>query len=228
MLTPKKTPSLIPFQRWEIDDIVNIFHLHEVVNHSALQAWLLAGEHPVPETELHLSLLTTLKEQLLLNVGTWNEEELKLKFIAQIMFIVNYDQPPLYKSFAERPLKARLGDVQVGGNVDFMVATGIARPQQPFFFLHEYKRQRGRDGDPLAQLLIEMMAARELNHLQRTLYGCYVLGADWYFVILDGLQYSVSRAYDASQQDIFSVVAILRQIKNYIATWLGESGVQAA
>jgi hypothetical protein len=56
----------------------------------------------------------------------------------------------------------------------------------------------------------------------KPLYGCYNIGRIWFFVILAGKEYSVSRAYDATQtDDLADMVAILKKVKVYIHQVLG-------
>ena len=100
--------------------------------------------------------------------------------------------------------------------MDFVVAVGKSKPIQPFFFLHEYKRTRGRDNDPLAQLLVEMLVARELNDHSYPLYGCYVQGRNWFFVVLDGQKYSESIAFDATKAEVFTMLCVLKEAKAII------------
>lgn len=108
-----------------------------------------------------------------------------------------------------------------------MVATGKANPKQPFFFLQEFKPQKGAKCDPLAQVLTAMLVARELNSAQRPkqepLYGSYIIGRDWFFVMLLEQQYVVSRSFDSTQEDIYRIIAILRRMKHYIEEWLNDA-----
>jgi hypothetical protein len=121
-------------------------------------------------------------------------------------------------------MTAVVNDIKLTGRVDFVLATGKTKPIQPFFFLHEYKKERGSDNDPRAQLLVEMLAARELNQTGYPLYGCYVVGRNWFFVVLDGNEYSESLEYSAVQDDIFQIFSILREAKAII-TRLAEEYV---
>jgi hypothetical protein len=100
--------------------------------------------------------------------------------------------------FAQRKFEAIINDWQVNGVVDFVVARGLQNPVQPFFFLHEYKQERKRDNDPLGQLLIAMVVAQHQNEAKIPLYGCYVVGRNYFFVALYGQEYSVSNAYNAA------------------------------
>ncbi|EDN69433.1 hypothetical protein BGP_0675 [Beggiatoa sp. PS] len=102
------------------------------------------------------------------------------------------------------------------GNADFLVASGTQSPKEPFFFIHEYKKQLDTSNDPLGQLLAEMVAAQKLNHHSHPIYGAYIIGRHWYFVILDNTSYAESLAYDATKAEITEIVSILRHTKTII------------
>jgi hypothetical protein len=98
-----------------------------------------------------------------------------------------------------------------------MVATGTYEPEQPYFFLHEYKRYKGSEADPLGQLLIAMIAAQHLNEEGLPLYGCFVAGETWRFVLLEGKEYGVSKGYDATnEQELHIIWNILQHTKQII------------
>ena len=82
--------------------------------------------------------------------------------------------------------------------------------------MHEYKRSQGTEADPLGQLLIAMVAAQRLNADGQPLYGCYVIGKFWHFVLLEGQTYSVSQGYDATDAGelriIWSVLVHTKQL----------------
>ncbi len=214
MMTTKPNNDLpfISFDQWDVDGIEQELGLRYVRLHPTLTEWTSAA----PDiTAGQRELLLELRGVLFDNVDAWNEEELKMKFISHILWIAQLDQTR-YKGFLERPLRARLGNVEVGGKVDYMVATGKMNPKEPFFFLHEYKRSRGRDNDPLGQLLVAMLAARELNAITEPMFGCYVVGRDWFFVVIDGDAYSTSDAYLATRDDIFLIVGFFQAMKRRI------------
>jgi hypothetical protein len=121
-----------------------------------------------------------------------------------------------YKAFLGRKLSANFKDEILSGNVDFVIATGKVEPKHPFFFIHEYKQEKKKDNDPLGQLLVAMVTAQIRNNEDRPIMGCYIVGRFWFFVILDANQYSVSLAYDATQDDIKNIYAILKKARNYI------------
>jgi len=142
-----------------------------------------------------------------------------MQAISHILYIVDYASDE-YTIFSKRPLKAILEDVELYGRVDFMLATGRQKPIQPFFFIHEYKQERKGDSDPKGQLLAELLTAQVNNEYKFPMYGCYVVGRNWFFMVLDGKKYSVSNAFNASDQDIYQIIAILRKIKEYIKVWI--------
>ncbi len=87
----------------------------------------------------------------------------------------------------------------------------------PYFFIHEYKREIDASGDPLGQLLIAMVGAWRQNEETFPLYGCYVVGRNWFFVLLEDNQYAVSNAFNSTQDDIFQIYSILEEIKQRTA-----------
>ncbi|MCU0426050.1 MAG: hypothetical protein MUF71_10540 [Candidatus Kapabacteria bacterium] len=201
------------FERWTIDEVEREFHLTEQRQHPKLLAWLESAPKLTPEEIVAIEPYRALLEE---NAYFWNEEELKIRCIGPLLEQVKFDNHR-YKSFFERSLKAMVNGETLSGIVDFMVASGKGVPQEPYFFLQEYKPQRGRVGDPLAQVLVAMVAATSLNSsLPHTLYGGYVIGRQWFFLILSGDSYSISKGFDASQNDVFQIVAILKRAKEYI------------
>ena len=109
----------------------------------------------------------------------------------------------------------------LGGRVDFVLAKGKQKPTKPYFFIHEYKQETKKgSSDPKGQLLSEMLVAQVKNEDKNPVYGCYVLGRSWFFVVLNHSEYAVSNAYNASDEDIYKIIAILRKVKEYIQAML--------
>jgi hypothetical protein len=128
-----------------------------------------------------------------------------------------------FNLFHERPLKAKVKDYSVSGIVDGMVAYGDTEPSHPYFFLHEYKRMKQSEADPLGQLLIAMIAARELNQDGKPIYGCYIIGSYWRFVLLDGDTYAQTQGYDASDPgELRTIWLILDKTKQIIIQRIAE------
>ena len=120
------------------------------------------------------------------------------------------------KFFAERPLSATIDKIELNGKVDGLIASGRRVPKQPYFCLHEYKKEEDPDGDPAGQALAAMLVAQELNHHEQPVYGGYVKGSIWYFMALQGLEYSISYSYVATREDIFDIFQALKALKAMI------------
>ena len=71
--------------------------------------------------------------------------------------------------------------------------------------------------DPVGQLLVAMVATQSLNVKHRPLYGVYVVGKLWRFVILDGKEYVESADLNAIEEaDLFKIFSMLKRCKSYI------------
>jgi hypothetical protein len=64
--------------------------------------------------------------------------------------------------------------------------------------------------------LIAIHQANKRDHFEFPLYGVYVIGQFFYFVIFDGETYAKSKPFLSSRSDIFKIYALLKQVKNYI------------
>jgi hypothetical protein len=204
------------FERWTIDEVEKFFGIHQTFKNATLDAWL---QSTIALTEAERNTLDSLRQTALENIEFWNEEDLKMKFIAFLLALVPFDERH-YKGFLERTIKATVKGEVLSGIVDYIVATGKAEPQVPFFFLQEYKPHRRPSRDPLAQVLSAMIAARERNKTREQMYGSYVLGRQWTFIILDNSTYTLSKAFDATDDDIYRILILLKQMKRYIEEWL--------
>ena len=59
-----------------------------------------------------------------------------------------------------------------------------------------------------------MVTAQALNNEpEQTVYGCYIIGRDWFFVVLKGKEYAVSDVYVATQNAIYDIVGILKKVQ---------------
>jgi hypothetical protein len=161
--------------------------------------------------------IEALKEKVLDFVDYWNEDELKLQCISKMIDFAEYDGSDLYNIFSQRQISATIKGIELGGRVDFVLAKGKQKPMKPYFFIHEYKQETKKgSSDPKGQLLAEMLVAQAKNDNNMPIYGCYVLGRSWFFVVLDGSQYAVSNAYNASDDDIYAILSILKKMKEKI------------
>ena len=162
-----------------------LFDLRQTFASPSLDRWLQA--------ELDLSatekiILANYQSLLTINRDAWNEQELALHFIGPILGLVHFTEPYRFNLFAERRISARVGsptgEVELSGEPDGLIATGYREPEAPFFAFTEYKRQLDPNGDPAGQTLAAMLVAQVLNQQQQAIYGAYVVGSDWNFMVL--------------------------------------------
>ncbi len=154
--------------------------------------------------------------KLIDNADSWNEEELKMSFISIVILIADFNNP--IRTYYDREISAEIDGIYVSSKVDMMLSKGIGELiKTPYFFLHEYKREKKYSGDPIGQMLGGMLIGQAKNNDNRPIYGCYVQGRNWYFSILEGKQYVISKGFDSSEIDeVLKIIFILRRIKNII------------
>jgi hypothetical protein len=205
------------FEHWKEQDLVFTFGVKKAKDYPLMLQWL-AAQNPIDDHERRS--ISQLQNTLINRADKMNEDELKFFFLGPFISLVRYEGEE-YTAFAQRPMSATVPDlsgnpVELKGRVEFMVATGFQDPVRPYFFFHEYKQERRIERDPLGQVLSAMLAAQALNHSKAPLYGCYVVGRFWFFVVLDGKKYAVSNAYDATSAEAFDIFSILREARKYV------------
>jgi hypothetical protein len=166
-----------------------------------LDAWLdVSGDLPAEETQR----LEKWRLKLLKRSGAWNEETLKMKFIANILELIDYDTDELEGTF-----DAEMKGIVQGQKLSVVADYALSKAtydliEPPYFYFHEYK-PRKKAKDPIAQLL----------------YGCAVFGEYWYFMILNDKTYSVSSGIVSTNRDgLQHIILILRKFKHILATEL--------
>ncbi|MGB0838858.1 MAG: hypothetical protein ACPGXL_01900 [Chitinophagales bacterium] len=202
-----------PFEQWLFEDVEMEFGIKSVDNMPALEKWLsITDKNALSPT------IEKLRLSLLKNVKVWNEDELKMMFIAPFLVEFDFNHLPVYRVFTQRHMTIKTKTIESSGRVEWMVATGQQRPRKPFFFIQECKPEKTSGNDPLGQLLIAMVDAQSRNDsIEKLLYGCYTIGRFWFFVLLQGKEYGISRAYDATQtDDLTDMVVILKRVEQHI------------
>ncbi len=210
------------FTAWNMNELEKAFDLTELNTNKHLQNLL--------NTEVELTDFENqnLKYYLKMSANKmkqWNEQELITKFIGPMISLVNFDTPD-FNYFAERYISAIVGDYEMLGRADGMIATGKWEPEIPFFFISEYKREVEPRRNPMAQNLAEMIVAQKLNNNKCPVYGAYIVGKQWHFMILEGKTYTVSNAYVATRDDIFDIFKILKNLKTTITEILKKMKAQ--
>lgn len=202
------------FETCTWSELNKLFGLRKLKSLKSLESWLSIQEAIDPNTQ---QALTKLQHNLADNFMDWNEDELKMQFIAPLLYLVDYTDSDNYQAFSQRPLQMQKEDIELLGVVDWLLASGEQFPEIPYFFIHEYKKEKAAQADPLGQLLAAMLTAQYSNNNDRLLYGAYVVGKDWYFVVLEKSEYAQSRPYQANEtQDLIIIFNTLQNIKKQI------------
>lgn len=202
------------FKNWDLTKLEKAFNLTQVFdeNYPLLQNW---QQIKIDISEFEKQVLLDLQQPLTWAGKHWNEVELENKFISPLIMAAKIDDRKI-GYFLERPLSATVGNYELSGIVDGMIATGFRDPDIPLFCMHEYKRSIENQGTPDAQALAAMLVARELNNNDKPIYGLYVVGLIWNFMVLNGNEYCISKDYKSDNEEIFLIFKMLKALKQII------------
>lgn len=204
------------FKEWNLDKIEEAFGLKQVWQSEILDELI---NHPYQLDEMERSFVTKLQRHFSFGGDDWNEVELENKFISPMIVLSEIaDEKCSY--FLERELSTTIDEYELSGKVDGMIATGFRSPKKPYFCLNEYKRGTDPDGDPKGQALIAMLVAQRLNDNQAPMFGCFVIGRIWQFMILEGNQYTISRDFSCVDNEVFDIFRILKGLRFQIEKYL--------
>ena len=178
-----------------------------------LEDWVLVTNNL---TEVDLEMLEKRRKTLLKNVNCWNVETLKMKFIAFILDMADYDVGQ-FQGIFEAEMAAIVQGHSLKVITDFTVATVIEDLiEYPYFYFHEYK-QKKNSKDPIAQVLLAMLIAQEKNQDNKPIYGCHVIGELWHFMVIHGREYSIHKGFNATNPDeLQKILLILRKFKDVL------------
>jgi hypothetical protein len=182
-------------------------------NTPLLNDWLSAtGEL----TDFEQTLLNETQIKLIQNADSWNEEELKMQFISFVIFLARYENP--LRTYYDREMSAKIGDYTLLCKADMLLSKGFGELiETPYFFLHEYKREKKYSGDPIGQMLGGMLISQAKNNNGKPMYGCYVQGRFWFFSILEDKKYVISQPYNSAEMnDAQQIIMVLRRMKDII------------
>ena len=204
IIKEKKSPKIptYNFGKITIKELRILFDLERVYDHQIFNYWLNCD---ITLADQEVKFLTTLLEREIDLIKVYNEEDLKIHFIAPILNRIDYKSFKYkIRDFYEETLVYETQNFILGGVTDFIVAAGLEYPEKPYFFIQEFKKGL-QYSNPEPQLLAELIAAAELNDVQ-TIEGAYIIGGNWSFMILTKLdkhkyQYSVSKNYDSTDLD---------------------------
>ena len=172
-------------------------------------------------TPLEIELSVRYQETLIYRVDDWNEQELIEHFIGPLFALINFNTKE-YGMFSERLMKATIGEYELSGYPDAIIAKGRRSPKIPYFCFHEYNKEQENGGDPAGQCLAAMVVAQELNNNQRPIYGIIVKGLLWSFLVLKGKDYAISKTYQAIDDDIYDILKLLKHLKTIIEEYVKQ------
>lgn len=187
-----------------------LFGLRRVNELPSLNSWI---NQPQELTDIEQILGTHYQKLLILNFQSWNEQELSLHFIGPVLGIINFTEPYRFNLFAGREFGSVIGEHELSGKPDGILASGYEDPEHPYFSFQEYKKHKEPDGDPAAQALGAMLAGQTINADGKPMYGAFVIGESWYFMTLEGKNFAFTSAYSATSNDLFDIVKILKSLK---------------
>ncbi len=233
----KKTPN--SFRDWKETDLLLSFGLRPKDKCELLEEWVASSNEIL---EYEAVLLDILRKKAAKYVHTWNEAELRDNFISPLVTLIDFNDSSVgMKAFSERDIGTEINKVRLKGRVEWMVAFGIDEPIIPFFFLHEYKSASpsSQIGTGIGQLLASMVVAQNLNQnppvtpipnvipkidQNMPVYGCYVNGRNWTFLVLEKQNYCLSQSFDCTEKkDLSQIVHILKTQKEIILKRLSAS-----
>ena len=194
------------FSTLNMQDMVDTFGLQPIKN-------LSFGALPIHTNQKsNLNNLITKTEN---QIQYWNEQELVMKHLSLILDLADL-QGFDYNSFAERSISSIVDGFEMSGIVDFLVAKGKYEPRNPYFFIQEFKKAKNPSGDPLPQLLGEMLVAQELNQ-NKVIYGTYIVGRFWYFVAMNNRDFTELSPLDSTNlEDLETILSHLNWVKSYV------------
>ena len=212
--------QIATFKEWTLTKLDDAFGIRQIydMEYDLLKKWQNLSKSIVI-SDFEKQTLLNLQKPLQWGGKGWNEYELENKFISPVFMVANFDDQ-IIGYFLERPLKGIVGDYELSGIVDGMIATGVRDPKKPFFCMHEYKRSVDNDGQPDAQALAAMLVVQADENGQKPIYGLYIVGLIWNFIVLNGKEYCISKSYNAEDEEIFEIFGMLKALKHIIKTEL--------
>lgn len=211
------------FKEWDLDSLDAAFGLNQQLEteFDLLFAWEKLAQ-TLEITAFEQQTLLNLQQPLIWGGRAWNEFELENKFISPLIMTAQIDDREI-GYFLERPLSGIVGDYQLSGVVDGMIAAGMRNPHTPYFCFHEYKRSVENQGSPEAQVLAAMLVAKEKNQNKHPIYGLFIVGLVWNFVVLNQQNYCISKNYNADDIQVFALFKMIKALKQIIKSELFAS-----
>lgn len=202
------------FSDWTQIEVEKHFGVQQVFANNLLEEWMNADN---TITAFELDTLERLRQKAQMYIYVWNEADYTANFISNIFSLVDFNQFH-YSTFYEQNVELVLSNHSIKGRIDLMIATGRGTPEKPYFFMQEFKQEKG-GGDAIAQVLLAMIYAQRKNDDRKPIYGGYINGRNWFFMVLEGNKYTISETFVITkEEDLLQVVRILKYLKEHIET----------
>lgn len=203
------------FNQCTLPKLDKLFGTRQSETSNVLDRWLNRAS-AIELSDFEKQNCIELRSLLRTNATSWQEQELSLHFIGPMFSMVKFTDLYRYNLFAQRHIEATIGNTLLAGEPDGLIASGYYEPEIPYFAFAEYKRQRDPNGDPFGQALAAMLVGQTLNEKKHPVYGCYTIGRDWNFMVLDGLSYTESRDFSGLSDEVFDILRTLKALKEII------------
>ena len=200
------------FRDWTLERLDEVFGLKQVFQTTLLDELL---SYSIEISDYEEQYIKSLQAHFLLRGDDWNEVELENKFISTLI-VFSSKPSERYSYFLERDLSVEVDNYILSDWVDGMIASGFRSPKKPYFCLNEYKKGTDPNGDPRGQALISMLVSQKLNDSKFPIYGCYVIGRNWYFMVLSGKSYAISNDFSCVNDEVFDIFKILKSLNGQI------------
>jgi hypothetical protein len=206
------------FRDCNLELLETLFGLEETTQSENLDVWL---KQKAKITPFEKAMILHYQELLDFHLLGWNEQELAMNFIGPLIGLLKFTTIK-FNLFAERPLEETLQsidneDIKLSGKPDSLIASGRRSPRIPFFSFHEHKPETEGGGDPTGQVLAAMLVGQAKNkEYNAPMYGCYVIGQNWYFLILENKKYTIAPPFAATSKEVFDIYRVLKALKNNI------------
>ena len=206
------------FRDCNLELLETLFGLEETTYSESLDKWL---KEKAEISDLEKAMILLYQRNLVYNLFSWNEQELAINFIGPLIGMLQFTSKE-FNLFAERTLEETLQsadneDVRLSGKPDSLIASGRRSPKIPFFSFHEHKPETEGGGDPGGQVLAAMLVGQAKNKdYDKPMYGCYVIGQNWYFLVLENKKYTVATPFAATNKEVFDIYRVLKSIRHQV------------
>lgn len=122
-------------------DLIQMFGLTRLAGNNAHK---LMKEWTNTSATLHAGeqyLFDYISEDLIDKIAGWNEEMLKMNFIAQVLILGHIKETKQYKTYYEATVGATVETHFLKTKTDMMIAKGVLeKAQTPYFYFQVYKK----------------------------------------------------------------------------------------